>query len=66
MSIQLSSIERAPRHAPPWRLMLENLCQLPPARVARVLGLSVRSVQRYNAAGDAPPRVVCLALFWMT
>lgn len=38
----------------------------PPApRVARVLGISERSVYRFNRDGHAP-RVASLALFWLT
>ncbi len=65
MTVQLSSIEQAPVQVPIWHTMLEDLCQPPPARVARVLGLGLRTVQRYNATGYAP-RHVCLAVFWLT
>lgn len=30
-----------------------------------MLGLTKRTVQRYNATGEAP-RAVCLAVFWLT
>lgn len=65
MKVQLHSIEQAPRHVPDWHLLMDDLCQPPPARVARVLGLSLRTVQRYNQTGNAP-RVACLAVFWLT
>lgn len=65
MKVQLHSIEQAPSHVPMWHTLLDDLCQPPPARVARVLGLSLRTVQRYNQTGNAP-RVACLALFWLT
>ncbi len=65
MNFQLSSLDQAPSHVPIWQLMMDDLCNPPPARVARVLGLSLRSVQRYNATGCAP-RHVCLAVFWLT
>lgn len=65
MTVQLHSIEQMPLHVPIWHLMMDDLCQPPPERVARVLGLSVRSIQRYNATGNAP-RAVCLAVFWLT
>ena len=65
MKLQLHSIEQAPSSVPIWQLLMDDLCQPPPARVARVLGLGVRTVQRYNATGYAP-RHVCLAVFWLT
>ncbi len=65
MNIQLSSIEQAPSSVPNWHLMMDDLCQPPARRVAKVLGLSLRSIQRYNATGYAP-RHVCLAIFWLT
>jgi len=65
MKVQLHSIEQMPSQVPIWHLMMEDLCQPPPARVAKVLGLSLRTVQRYNSTGEAP-RVVCLAVFWLT
>lgn len=36
-----------------------------PSKIAHFLGLSLRTLQRYIDAGDAP-RVVLLALFWET
>ena len=65
MRFQLYSIEQAPRSVPIWPALLDDLCQPPPERLAKVLGLSVRTVRRYNQAGSAP-RAVCLALFWLT
>ncbi len=65
MTMQLSSIDHMPSHVPIWHLMMDDLCNPPAQRVARVLGLSLRSIQRYNATGYAP-RHVCLALFWLT
>lgn len=59
------SIEQAPRTLPVWQSILEDLGNPPAARVAKVLGLGVRTVYRYNRAGSAP-RHVCLALFWLT
>lgn len=59
------SIEHAPRDLPIWHTILEDLNNPPPQRVARVLGLGVRTVYRYNRDGHAP-RSVCLALFWLT
>lgn len=65
MTPQLFSIDHAPLHMPIWHQMMEDLCHPPPERVARVLGISVRTVQRYNRAGFAP-RSVCLSIFWLT
>ena len=45
--------------------MMDDLCNPPPARVAKVLGISQRTVYRYNATGHAP-RAICLAVFWLT
>jgi predicted DNA-binding transcriptional regulator AlpA len=65
MKVQLFSIEHAPGSLPIWHVMMDDLCNPPPARVARVLGISARSVYRYNATGQAP-RAICLAVFWLT
>jgi hypothetical protein len=65
MRIQLRSIEHGPAALPPWQFILEDLADPPVRRVARVLGVSQRSVYRWNASGNAP-RMACLALFWLT
>ena len=65
MKVQLHSIEQMPSHVPIWQVLMDDLCSPPAARVAKVLGLSLRSIQRYNATGNAP-RCVCLAVFWLT
>ncbi|HMN77300.1 MAG TPA: hypothetical protein PKC97_14635 [Burkholderiaceae bacterium] len=65
MKVQLHSIEQAPHQVPDWHLLMDDLCQPPPARVARVLELGQRTIQRYNRTGKAP-RAVLLALFWLT
>ena len=59
------SVDHAPVSLPVWQTILDDLGQPHPARVAKVLGLGVRTVYRYNRAGTAP-RHVCLALFWLT
>jgi predicted DNA-binding transcriptional regulator AlpA len=46
-------------------MILADLDNPPTRRVARVLGLSERSIYRYTATDDAP-RVALLALFWLT
>lgn len=65
MTQQLFSIEHTPLHLPYWRTLMDDLCNPSAATVARALGIGERTVQRYNATGHAP-RVVCLAVFWVT
>lgn len=65
MKAQLFSIEHAPSNLPIWQLILDDLGQPPAVRVARVLGVGVRTVYRWNNAGSAP-RMACMALFWLT
>jgi len=65
MTIRLQSIEHAPAGLPIWHTILDDLGRPPVGRIARVLGLGVRTVYRYNQTGEAP-RVVLLALFWLT
>jgi predicted DNA-binding transcriptional regulator AlpA len=59
------SVLRAPRVLPIWHAILEDLGHPPVRAVARVLGVSARTVYRWNRTGRAP-RSACLALFWMT
>jgi hypothetical protein len=59
------SIGHAPRSLPVWQSILDDLGNPHPAAVAKVLGLGVRTVYRYNREAQAP-RHVCLALFWLT
>lgn len=65
MEIRLQSIEHGPSSLPIWQTILDDLGRPPVGRIARVLGLSARTVYRYNQTGEAP-RVVLLALFWLT
>ena len=65
MKIQLHSIEQAPVSLPIWHTILDDLGRPPADRISRVLGISKRSVYRYSQVGYAP-RVVNLALFWLT
>ncbi len=65
MSIKLYGLGQAPVSLPIWHTILDDLGNPPPGRVARVLGISKRSVYRYSQLGYAP-RVVNLALFWLT
>lgn len=65
MTLRLFTIERTPRNLPIWRDILEDLGNPSPRRVAKALGVSVRTIERWNAAEEAP-KAACLALFWMT
>jgi len=65
MSIQLFSVEHAPLHLPYWPLILDDLGRPPARRIARVLGVGVRTVYRWNHRGAAP-RSAQLALYWLT
>ena len=59
------SIQQAPVSLPIWQVILNDLGNPPPKRVARVLGLGLRTIYRYNRTGRAP-RAACMALFWLT
>lgn len=60
-----SSIDKAPRTLPVWQMLISDLGDPPAERVARVLGVGVRTVYRWNRTGAAP-RAACLALYWLT
>jgi predicted DNA-binding transcriptional regulator AlpA len=65
MNIQLFSIHHAPVSLPIWHTILDDLGRPHPRHVARVLGVGVRTVYRWNSDGQAP-RAAALALFWLT
>ena len=65
MDFQLFSIEGAPRNLPIWTLILDDLNRPSPERLAKALGVSARTVYRWNTKGAAP-RSACMALFWLT
>jgi predicted DNA-binding transcriptional regulator AlpA len=65
VKLQLNSIEQAPSRLPSWQAIMEDLAYPSARKVARVLGMSERSVYRFNRDGDAP-KVASLALFWLT
>jgi hypothetical protein len=65
MNFSPYSIHHAPAALPIWQTILDDLGNPHPARVAKVLGLGLRTVYRYNREAQAP-RHVCLALFWLT
>lgn len=59
------SIEKAPLHLPLWQIILDDLGRPPVHRIARTLGVSHRTVHRWNGL-DQAPRMACLSLFWLT
>ena len=65
MRLQLYSIEHAPASLPVWQVLMADLGDPPPARVAKALGIGERTVYRYNSTGYAP-KPVALAVFWLT
>lgn len=65
MRLRLRSIDQAPATLPIWQSIRDDLGDPPAHRIARTLGVSVRSVYRWNAAQEAP-RCAVLALFWLT
>jgi hypothetical protein len=65
MTLTFFSLDKAPRNLPLWHLILGDLGNPPPQRIAKVLGVGVRTVYRWNRLGVAP-RSACLALFWLT
>lgn len=65
MTLQLSSVDKAPVSLPSWAALIEDLGTPAPRRIARVLGVSQRTVYRWQAAGRAP-RMACMALYWLT
>ncbi len=65
MKLQLYGLGQAPRALPIWQTILEDLGRPHPAQVARILGVGVRTVYRWNRTGQAP-RTACLALYWLT
>ena len=65
MKLPLFSLQQAPRTLPIWQSILEDLGHPGAPDLARVLGVGVRTVHRWNRLGNAP-RAACLALFWLT
>lgn len=50
-------------HTPPLSYLLDDLFTRDPKKVAKHLGVTVRTLERWKAADDAP-RAVLLALFY--
>lgn len=46
MTLTFFSIDKAPRNLPLWHLILGDLGNPPPQRIAKVLGVGVRTVYR--------------------
>ncbi len=65
MKLPLFSLQQAPRTLPIWQCILEDLGHPSAPQLARVLGVGVRTVHRWNRTGNAP-RAACTALFWLT
>lgn len=65
MEFQLFSIGRVSQKLPIWQVILDDLGRPPAHRVARTLGVSERTVYRWNY-GARPPRMALLALYWLT
>jgi len=61
---KMSRMFRSPRQLPPLSILLRDI-PATPTQVAKHLGISRRTLQRYSAAEQAP-RAVMLALFWET
>jgi predicted DNA-binding transcriptional regulator AlpA len=59
------SLAQTPAALPVWQALVMDLGNPHPAVLAKALGLGTRTIYRYHRTGAAP-RVVCLALFWMT
>ncbi len=65
MNFQPYSLGHAPVSLPIWHTILDDLGQPHPRRVAKVLGVGLRTVYRWNRTGSAP-RSAALALYWLT
>jgi len=65
MTFSPYSLGRAPRTLPIWHAILDDLGRPQARQIAKVLGVGVRTVHRWNRAGQAP-KAACLALFWLT
>jgi ADP-ribosylglycohydrolase len=65
MKLRLHSLSQAPLRLPIWQAILEDLGNPEPRRIAKVLGVSVRTVYRWNATQEAP-RCAVMALYWLT
>ena len=58
-------LKKAPKALPSWLQLLQSLGNPAPADLAKLLGISVRSVFNYSRQ-DRAPRPVLLALFWVS
>ena len=64
MTIRLYGLGHMPPTLPDWQTILRDLGDPPAGLVAKALGVSPRTVYRWN--GSSGPRVASLALFWLT
>lgn len=55
-----------PQHVPPLALILEDIGNPSARELARSLGVTERTAYRWKADPDHVPRLVVLALFWLT
>lgn len=55
-----------PQHVPPLALILEDIGNPTARDLARSLGVTERTAYRWKADPDRAPRLVLLALFWLT
>lgn len=65
MKFNLYTIDHCPKSLPIWETILDDLGRPEPKRIARVLGVGLSTVYRWNALKLAP-RSACLALYWLT
>jgi len=65
MTMRFYDLHQLPSKLPIWQLILDDLGNPPPKRIAKALEISERTAYRYNQAGHAP-KAVSLALFWLT
>jgi hypothetical protein len=56
---------KMPRRVPPFSMMMDDLGNPPPAKIARCLGVTVPTVRRWIRT-DNPPLPVLLAVYWLT
>lgn len=58
-------LHQLPKHTPPLALMLSDIGSPPLDKLAKALGVSLRTVGRWIKA-DKAPRSAMLSLFWLT
>lgn len=58
-------LNRLPVQIPPLWMLIDDIGNPPPKRVAKALGVTERTVKQWIRA-DAAPRPVMLSLYWLT